>query len=85
MNKKKKMKKKKCLHGKPGDIPEKLNFTDTESYPSVGYDTDNLSKHTNFENDTASFDKTTVEFLQKLYFHRNVLKFILGCIPGFDD
>ena len=32
----------------------------------------------------ASFDKTTVKFLQNPYFHINVLKFVLGCIPIFD-
>ena len=31
----------------------------------------------------ASFDKTTVKFLQNLHFYRNVLKFVLGFISGF--
>ena len=44
-----------------------------------------MSKHPNFDNDMASFDKTMVEFLQKLNFPRNILKFFLGCIPIFDD
>ena len=48
------------------------------------YDTEHLSKHQNFYNDMESFDMKTVQFIQKLHFHRNVLKFFLGCIPIFD-
>ena len=33
----------------------------------------------------ASFDKTTVEFIQNICSHINILKFVLGCIPSFDD
>ena len=44
-----------------------------------------MSKYPNFYDDIASFDKTTVEFIQKLHFHRNILNFVLGCIPSFDD
>ena len=32
----------------------------------------------------SSFDKTTLQFLPKLNFHINVLKFVIGCISGFD-
>ena len=32
----------------------------------------------------VSFDKTTIQILHKLHFHRNLLKFVLGCIPCFD-
>ena len=32
----------------------------------------------------AFFDKTTIQFIQKLHFSRNILKFFLGCIPSFD-
>ena len=44
-----------------------------------------MSKNPNFDDDIASFDKTTVEFLQKLHFNRNALKFVLGFIPIFYD
>ena len=33
----------------------------------------------------ASFDKKTVAFILKNQFHKNVLKFVLYCIPSFDD
>ena len=33
----------------------------------------------------APFDKATVEFLQKPHFHRNLLNFVLGCIPSVYD
>ena len=71
--------------GKPGDVSAKLSFTDTESDPSDGDDTDHLSKHINFEYFMAYSDKTTVQFLQKNHYHKNVLKFILVYIPIFDD
>ena len=32
-----------------------------------------------------SIDKTTVKFLQNLHWYINVLKFVLGFIPSFDD
>ena len=32
----------------------------------------------------ASFDKKIVKTLPKLHFHRNLFKFVLGCIPIFD-
>ena len=66
MNKNIKMKKQSNIHEKPGDVSVKLNFTDTESNPSDRYDTDHLSKIPNFDNDMAPFDKTTVEFIQKI-------------------
>ena len=77
-NNKIKMKiKKRYLHGKPGDVSEELNFTDTESDPSDRDDTDNLIKHPNVDDDMAYFDNTTVGFIQKLHFHVNVLDFVL--------
>ena len=86
MNKKIKNEQKKSnLHGKLGDISAKLNFTDTQIDPSDGYVTDHLSKHPIFDDYMASFDKTTVYFLQTINFHRNLLKFFLGCIPSFYD
>ena len=33
----------------------------------------------------VSFDNTTIEFLQKLHYHRNVVNFFLGFIPRFYD
>ena len=73
------------MHFKPGYVLEKINFTDTGSDPSDKYDTSNLSKHPNLEDDTVSFYKTAVEFLQKLHFYINLLKFVLGWIPSVDD
>ena len=84
INKKIKLTRKKSTW-KPGDVSAKLNSMDTESDPSDGDDSDNLSKHTNFDDEMASFDKTTIEFFQNKHFDRNVLKFFLGCIPSFDD
>ena len=73
------------LHGKPGDVSEKLNFnSDSESGPSGRDNTEHLINNPNFYDDMVSFDKTTVQFLQKIYFHRNVLKFVLSCIQRFD-
>ena len=43
-----------------------------------------MSKHYCFDDDIVSFDKTTLQILQKINFHKNVLKFVLGCIPTFD-
>ena len=63
----------------------KLNFTDTESDMSDGDDTDYWSNHPNFDNFIESFDKTNIEFLTKLYFHINILKFFLCCIRSYDD
>ena len=52
---------KRNLHGKQGYVTEKLNFnSDSESYPSDGYDTEHLSEHPNFDDEMASFDKTIV-------------------------
>ena len=77
--------KKLIIHGKPGYVSAKLNFNSkSESDPSEGDDTDHLIKHPNFDGDMAYFDKTTVQFIQKHYFHINVFKFVLGCIPSFD-
>ena len=73
------------LHGKPGDVSAKLNSnSDSNIDPSDGDVTYHLIKHYNFDYEMASFYKTTVQFLQKINFHRNVLKFVLGCIPSFD-
>ena len=69
MNKKMKMKRKKSnLHVKPGYVSAELNFTDKETYPSDRDDTDNLNEHPNFDNEMASFDKNTIEFLKKIIF-----------------
>ena len=46
----------------------KLNLRETESDPPDGDGTNNLSKHPNFDYVMTSFDKTTVEFLQKFIF-----------------
>ena len=62
----------------------KSNFIYSESDPSDVYDTHHFSKHSNFDDDMAFFDKTTVQFLQKNHYHRKVLKFVLDCIPSFD-
>ena len=85
MKNKIKMNKQSNLLGKIGDLSLILNFTYNESNPSDRYDTDHLSKSPNFDNGMAPFDQTTVEFIQKLHFHRNVLKFILVFISSFDD
>ena len=61
-------KKKSNLHVKPGDVSAELNFTDKETYPSDRDDTDNLNEHPNFDNEMASFDKNTIEFLKKIIF-----------------
>ena len=64
----------------------KLNFnSESESGLSDGEETNHMSKHHNFDNDMASFDKKIVRFIQKNHFHRNVFKFVLGCTPSFDD
>ena len=52
--------KRKNLHGKPGDISAKSNFIDTENDPSDVDNTDNLSKHYNFDSGMASFDNTDI-------------------------
>ena len=76
---------KETLHRKSGNVSDKLNlYLYLESYPSDGYDTHNLNKHQNLDDDMESCDNTYVQFLQKLHFYINVLKFFLGCIPGFD-
>ena len=73
------------LHGKPGDVPEKLNSnSDSESYPSDVDYTHHLIKNHNFDDEMDSFDKNKVQFLQNLHFHVNLLKIVLCCIPGFD-
>ena len=77
--------KKRILHRKLGHAPAKVDFnSDSESDPSEGYDPENFIKHHHFDDDMASIDNTTAQILQKLHFHRNVLKFVLGCIPRFD-
>ena len=55
------------LHGKPGDVSEKLNFTDSESDPSDGYDNHHLCKHSNFYEKMAFFDNTTVKIFQLFF------------------
>ena len=78
------MNKKGTLHGKPGNVSVELNFnSDSESNPSDRYYTEHLSKHNNFYDDMSYFDNTTVQFLQKNRFHRNLLKFVLCCIQNF--
>ena len=32
----------------------------------------------------ATFDNKTVQLIQNVHFHTNVLEFVLGCIPSFD-
>ena len=65
-------------------VSSKLDFNSySESDPSDRYDTNNLSKHHNLDDVMESFDKTTVQFLQKLHFHRNVLMFVLGFTTSF--
>ena len=66
-------------------VSAKFNFADTESDQSDRDDTYHLSMYPNFDGDVASFDKTTDELFQKNNFCRNVLEFVLGCIPSFDD
>ena len=85
INKEIQMKRKGTLHGKPGHVSEKSNFnSDSESDPSDGDDTEHLIKYDNFDDEMVSFDKKNVQFLQKIHYHKNVLKFVLGCIPSFD-
>ena len=82
---KKKKQRKKNLSKKTGVVSEKLNFTDTESDPSDGYATHNLGKRSKSDDEMVSFDNTTVKFIQRLYFHRNVFNFVLCCIQSYDD
>ena len=73
------------MHGKPGHVSVKLDFnSDSESDPSDVDYTQNLSKNRNFDNGMTSFDKKTIQFIQKLHVHKNLFKFVLSCIPGFD-
>ena len=81
INKEIKMKRKGTLHGKPGHVSEKSNFnSDSESDPSDGDDTEHLIKYDNFDDEMVSFDKKNGQFLQKLHYHKNVLKFVLSLI-----
>ena len=85
MKKEIKMRIKRKIHGKLGDVSAKLNFdSDSESVQSDRYDTENMGKHSNFDGGMALFDKTTVQFLYTLYFHINILKSVLVFIPCFD-
>ena len=43
-----------------------------------------MSKHNNYDDDMAYFEKTTVQLLQNLQFCTKEMKFVLGCIPIFD-
>ena len=60
--------KKSNIHGKPGDVSAKLNFIDSGSDSSDDYETHHLGKNSNLGDDMASFDKTTVLFLQNIIF-----------------
>ena len=61
----------------------KINLTYSDSDIWYGDGTKHLINNSNFDDDMASFDKTTVQILPKIHFHRNVLKFFLGCIISF--
>ena len=70
---------KETVNRKQGNFSPKLNFNPyLESDPSDRYDTDSLSKYPDFGDGVASFDKTTVQFLHKLHFPINVLRFFFG-------
>ena len=84
MNKEIKMKREKKATWKTRRCFIEFNFySETESDPSGGEYTHNLSKHHNLYDDMESFNNRTVGFLQDLHFHTNVLKYFLGCIPSF--
>ena len=55
----------------------KTNFKYSDINPSYVDDTDYLSKNSHFDDEMVPFDKTTVQNLQKLHFHRNVLEVCL--------
>ena len=44
-----------------------------------------MSNHPDFDDDMAPLDQKTVQFIQKLDFHRNILNFFFNCIPSFDS
>ena len=71
MNKKIKTNRKN-LHGKTGDVSEKLNFTYKGSDPSYGDYINHLVKHNKFDDEMSSFDKTTVELIQNFIFKKNI-------------
>ena len=50
------MKRKKQFTWKTRRFLSKIKFHRSESDTSDGYDTDNLNKHPNFDDDIASFD-----------------------------
>ena len=59
----------KNLHGKPGTVAAILNFNSKiESDASHKEETCHLSKHHNFDDIMASFEKATVQFLPKFIF-----------------
>ena len=85
MNKEIKIKRKINPHGKPGDVSAKLNFnSDSKFDPLDGDDTEYSIKNSDFDGEMTSLNRTTNQFIQKLHFHRKILKFVIGCIPNFD-
>ena len=65
----KKMRREKKLYMENQDMFQKLNFNcDSKRDPSDRYDTSQLIKHQNFNDNMVSFDKTSVQFLQKQSF-----------------
>ena len=57
--------------------------SETEIDPSDTDKTHYLSEYHNFDDEMATFDKTTFKFLQNLHFRTKVMKFFLGCSPSF--
>ena len=43
-----------------------------------------MSKNHNFDDEMASFENKTVQFLQNLHYYTKEMKFFLGWIPSFD-
>ena len=73
-------------HGKLGNVSAQLHFnSEIETDASDDSETHHSIKHHNLDDEMASFEKTTFQFLQNLHFHSKVMKFVSGCIPSFYD
>ena len=77
---------KKTRHDKPVDNLAKLYFnSDTETEKSKEGETKTSIKHDVQDDEMISFDKTKVKLLQRLRFQSKSIKFVLSCIPHFEE
>ena len=67
-------------------MSEHLNSnSETDIESSFGGTTDASDKHHFYNDELTHFDKTTVLSQQNIHFCSNIIKFVLGFVPKFED